>query len=231
MKLPARSGDAGSEPSHPRRAISTPSHTLQRRLASGRAICCPSTMAISRRWHSETYPRTWASFLKQCHSPLALRQYSLSVTPSGVSSIELGYTQTITERMTQAGAGRPARHRECMILRGLRGDLQPHRLRSGCTTGDNEGGPASFCSLMVDKFVFIVVYPVAGACWHLGASIKDAGKQALMFSEITDPKIAACARPQRIHGTLQQPCGDGDFKLTRARVRLKCFRYEVLSIS
>jgi hypothetical protein len=27
-------------------------------------------------------------------------------------------------------------------------------------TGDSEGGPASFCSQMVDKVVFIVVYPV-----------------------------------------------------------------------
>jgi hypothetical protein len=51
--------------------------------ASGRAICCPCTNEISRRWQSETYPRTWASFREQCHSPMALRQYSLSVS-SGV---------------------------------------------------------------------------------------------------------------------------------------------------
>jgi hypothetical protein len=44
-------------------------------------------MAISWRWQSETYPRTWAIFLKQCHSPLDLRQYNLSVSPSCVSSI------------------------------------------------------------------------------------------------------------------------------------------------
>jgi hypothetical protein len=44
-------------------------------------------MAISWRWQSETYPRAWFSLLKQCHSPLALRQYSFSVSPSGVSSI------------------------------------------------------------------------------------------------------------------------------------------------
>jgi hypothetical protein len=42
-------------------------------------------MAISRRWHSETYPRIWASFRKQCHSPLDLRQYSLSVSDFGRS--------------------------------------------------------------------------------------------------------------------------------------------------
>jgi hypothetical protein len=29
----------------------------------------------------------WAIFLKQCHCPLALRQYNLSVSPSRVSSI------------------------------------------------------------------------------------------------------------------------------------------------
>src|ERR1700722_19767257 len=44
-------------------------------------------MAISRPWHSEMYPRAWGSFLKQCQSPLDLRQYSLSVSPSGVVSI------------------------------------------------------------------------------------------------------------------------------------------------
>jgi hypothetical protein len=87
LKLPARRGDAGPEPSHPRRAISSPSHTLHRRSASGRAICCPCTKVISRRWHRDMNPRN-ASFLKQCHSPLALRQYSFSVSPSGVSSIE-----------------------------------------------------------------------------------------------------------------------------------------------
>jgi hypothetical protein len=43
MKLPARSGDAGSEPRvQPRSSASTPSHTLHRKAASGRAICCPS---------------------------------------------------------------------------------------------------------------------------------------------------------------------------------------------
>jgi hypothetical protein len=41
-----------------------------------------------------------------------------------------------------------------------------------------------------DRFILVD----AGACWHLGASIKDAGKQAFMFSEITDPKIAAFVR-------------------------------------
>lgn len=41
-----------------------------------------------------------------------------------------------------------------------------------------------------DRFILLD----AGACWHLGASIKDAGKQAFMFSEITDPKIAAFVR-------------------------------------
>jgi hypothetical protein len=75
------------EPSHPRCFISTSSHKSQRGSASGRPICCPSTKAISRRWQSETYPRTWGSFLKQCHSHLVLRQYSFSVCPFGVSSI------------------------------------------------------------------------------------------------------------------------------------------------
>jgi hypothetical protein len=84
---PTRRSDAGPEPSQPRSAISSPSHNSQRRRASGRAICCPCTKVISRRWQSEIKPRTWASFWKQCHSPLALRQYMLSVSPSGVSSI------------------------------------------------------------------------------------------------------------------------------------------------
>ena len=105
LKLPARRGETGPEPSHPRRSISSPSHALHRKAASGRAICCPSTKAISRRWHSETYPRTWASFSKQCHSPLALRQYSLSAS-LGVSSIESEYTQVITKRLIRAGARR-----------------------------------------------------------------------------------------------------------------------------
>jgi hypothetical protein len=87
LKLPARRGETGPEPPHPRRAISSPSHTLQRRSASGLEICCLRTKAISRRWQSETYPRTWGSFLKQCHSHLVLRQYSFSVCPFGVSSI------------------------------------------------------------------------------------------------------------------------------------------------
>jgi hypothetical protein len=85
--LPAHSDDAGPERPHPRRAISSSSHTLQRRRASGRAICCPCTKVISWRWQSEANPRTGASFLKQCHSPLVLRQYSLSANRSGVSSI------------------------------------------------------------------------------------------------------------------------------------------------
>jgi hypothetical protein len=41
-----------------------------------------------------------------------------------------------------------------------------------------------------DRFIFAD----AGRCWHLGASIKDAGKQAFMFSEIADSKIAAFVR-------------------------------------
>jgi hypothetical protein len=85
--LPAHCDDGGPERPHPRRAISSSSHTLQRRRATGRAICCPCTKVISRRWQSETNPRTGASFLKQCHSPLVLRQYSLSASRSGISSI------------------------------------------------------------------------------------------------------------------------------------------------
>ena len=145
LKLPARRGETGPEPSHPRSAISSPSHKLQRRGASGRAICCPSTKATSRRWQSEVYPRTWGSFLKQCHSPLALRQNSLSVNPSGVASIGSEYTQAITKCLIRAGAGRVARQRACMSRTGTygtrpqrdktespyQGDLQPHRLRSG----------------------------------------------------------------------------------------------------
>jgi hypothetical protein len=99
LKLPARRGEAGPEPCHPRRAVSTPSHSQHRRLASGRAICCPCTNEISRRRQSEIYPRTWASFIKQCHSPLALRQYSLSASPAGVVSIGSEYTKTITKRL------------------------------------------------------------------------------------------------------------------------------------
>jgi hypothetical protein len=106
LKLPARRGETGPEPSHPRRSISSPSHALHRKAASGRAICCPSTKAISRRWHSERYPRTWASFSKQCHSPLALRQYSLSVS-LGVSSIESEYTQAITKRLIRSPQEEP----------------------------------------------------------------------------------------------------------------------------
>jgi hypothetical protein len=106
LKLPARRGETGPEPSHPRRSISSPSHAPHRKAASGRAICCPSTKAISRRWHSETYPRTWASFSKQCHSPLALRQYSLSVS-LGVSSIESEYTQAITKRLIRSPQEEP----------------------------------------------------------------------------------------------------------------------------
>jgi hypothetical protein len=41
-----------------------------------------------------------------------------------------------------------------------------------------------------DRFIFVD----AGACWHLGASIKDAGSKAFMFSEITDPRTVACVR-------------------------------------
>jgi hypothetical protein len=117
LQLAARRGDAGPEPSHPRRSISSPSHKPQRKWASGREICCPSTQAISRRWHSETYPRTWASFLKQCHSPLALRQYSLSVSPSSVSSIEIRI-QALAKCSIRAAAGRVARHRECVSRTG-----------------------------------------------------------------------------------------------------------------
>jgi hypothetical protein len=87
LKLPARRGEAGPEPSHPRSSISTPSHSLHRRSASGRAIRCPCTNEISRRRHSDMYPRIWVSFRKQCHSPLDLRQNSLSVSPWGVASI------------------------------------------------------------------------------------------------------------------------------------------------
>jgi hypothetical protein len=87
LKLPVRRGETGPEPSQPRRAISSPSHKLHRRWVSGRPICWPCTNKISRPWQSEMYPRTRGSFLKQCHSPLALRQYSLSVSPSGAVSI------------------------------------------------------------------------------------------------------------------------------------------------
>jgi hypothetical protein len=106
LKLPARRGETGPEPSHPRSSISTPSHSLHRRSASGRAICCPCTNEISRRRQSEIYPRTWGSFLKQCHSPLDLRQNSLSVSPPGVSSIGSEYTRAITKCLIQPGAGR-----------------------------------------------------------------------------------------------------------------------------
>jgi hypothetical protein len=41
-----------------------------------------------------------------------------------------------------------------------------------------------------DRFIFVD----AGGCWHLGASIKDAGKQAFLFSEIVDPKNVAVIR-------------------------------------
>ena len=47
LKLPARRDETGPEPSHPRRAISSPSHKPQRRVASGRAIFCPCTELIS----------------------------------------------------------------------------------------------------------------------------------------------------------------------------------------
>jgi hypothetical protein len=87
LKPPTRRSDAGPEPSQPRSAISSPSHNSQRSGGPGRAICWLCTELISRRWQSETKPRTWASFVKQCHSPPALRQNSFSVSPSGVSSI------------------------------------------------------------------------------------------------------------------------------------------------
>jgi len=38
LKVPARRGETGPEPSHPRSAISSPSHKLHRKSASGRAI-------------------------------------------------------------------------------------------------------------------------------------------------------------------------------------------------
>lgn len=41
-----------------------------------------------------------------------------------------------------------------------------------------------------DRFIFVD----AGQCWHLGASIKDAGAKAFLFSEITDPKNFAAIR-------------------------------------
>src|SRR5580704_1549182 len=100
-----RLSETGPEPSHPRRSISSPSHTPHRRAATGREISRPRTIAISWRWQSETYPRTWAIFLKQCHCPLALRQYSLSVSRSGGSAIAAEYTQTITKSLIQPGAG------------------------------------------------------------------------------------------------------------------------------
>jgi hypothetical protein len=105
LKLPARRGEAGPGPRQPRSSASTPSHTLHRKAASGRAICCPRTMAISWHWHRDMNPRN-ASFLKQCHSPLALRQYSFSVSPSGVPSIGSEYTPAIMNRLIRAGDGR-----------------------------------------------------------------------------------------------------------------------------
>jgi hypothetical protein len=39
-----------------------------------------------------------------------------------------------------------------------------------------------------DRFIFLD----AERCWHLGASIKDAGAKAFLFSEITDPRTVEC---------------------------------------
>ena len=41
-----------------------------------------------------------------------------------------------------------------------------------------------------DRFIFVD----AGGCWHLGASIKDAGAKVFLFSEIVDPKNEAAVR-------------------------------------
>jgi hypothetical protein len=72
IQLPARRGDAGPEAHHPRRTISSSTQNPQRRLASGRVSCCPYRR-LFRGDGRDTNART-ASFLKQCHSPLALRQ-------------------------------------------------------------------------------------------------------------------------------------------------------------
>jgi hypothetical protein len=110
-------------------SYTNPSHNSQRRRASGRTICCPCTKVISWRWQSETYPRTWTSFWKHCHSPLALRQNSLSVSPSGVPSIGSEYTQPSRDAWYGAGAGRVAGAQRNAVLPWSRYMTSPGRLQ------------------------------------------------------------------------------------------------------
>ena len=103
LGLAYRSRPAGAKPDRslptPRRSISSPSHDPQRSRASGREMFCPRTRAISWRWQRERNPGIGPSFLKQCHSPLALRQCSLSVSALDVSSIGTRvYTNTLFGR-------------------------------------------------------------------------------------------------------------------------------------
>jgi hypothetical protein len=57
LKLPARRGDAELERSQPRSAVSTTSHTLHRKEASGWRFAA-QVLGDFRRWQSEAYPRT-----------------------------------------------------------------------------------------------------------------------------------------------------------------------------
>jgi hypothetical protein len=90
IQLPARRGDAGPEAHHPRRTISSSTQNPQRRRASGRVSCCPYRR-LFRGDGRDTNART-ASFLKQCHSPLALRQTISQWARLGLPSIGSEYT-------------------------------------------------------------------------------------------------------------------------------------------